>query len=190
MTKGRKTGPKTPEGMAKSLANLRQFLPDGPREREYHGVTSIRFAQPQTRDLAEEIRNALQDDGAVWIGESDFIQIQLLALCLRRIGQADKYLDQVNTLTNKKGEVRPVLDLLVKLLREAQSLADSLGLTPRSRVNLGIDLLKGQSLAALMARAQAPKGRGTAEKVEAEAEPVQAVQPGAQPTPKSEEASQ
>jgi hypothetical protein len=195
VTTGRKRGPKTPEGRARALANLRPFQVSTHRDPENHGVGCIKFTQPQTRALAEEIKVRLEEDGAFWVTDSDFLQIQVLALCLRRIGQIDRYLDQVGSLTNKKGEARPVLDLLVKLLREAQTLADSLGLTPRSRVHLGIDLLKGRTLAELMARAQVPGAGRTAQKVEAEpveprptdAQPVEPAEPGPV-DPKDEEA--
>jgi len=45
------------------------------------------------------------------------------------------------------GEPRPALDLERRLRAETLDLAESLGLTPRSRAKLGLDLQRGFDLA-------------------------------------------
>lgn len=164
-TPGRRSGgPQTPKGQEKALANLQPFqeekqlseIEEGTRKRKFngrelHGVYTIELSQPGTRELAQQIQNQLEADGAAWIRQSDTLSIHLLALCLRRIKQADAHIDKVGSLTNQKGEVRPVLDLMVKLIKEAQSLADKLGLTPQSRVKLGLNTTRAAGLAAFLA---------------------------------------
>lgn len=163
-TATRRKGPKTEEGKEKALLNLQPFqeekqqaeIEEGSRKRmfngrEQHGVYTIELSQPGTRELAQQIQNQLEADGAGWIRKSDTLSIHLLALCLRRIRQADAHLDRVGSLTNQKGEIRPVTDLLIKLIKEAQSLSDKLGLTPQSRVKLGLNTTRAAGLAAFLA---------------------------------------
>lgn len=150
MTGDKKCRNMNPNSLKNLIPNQKENKTE--RDTDTHGIYSLKLAQPKTRELAEEINAALKNDGASWIRQSDYMTIQLLALCLRRIHQADAYLDKAGGLTNKKGEIRPVLDILIKLLKEAQSLADKLGLTPQSRVKLGIDISRGSlNLAELMA---------------------------------------
>jgi len=142
-------------GQAASLANLQQNQ-DGKvnRERDQHGVYLITMEQPKTRDLAKYIMEQLQADGVSWLKNSDAVTVQLLALCLRRLNQADAFLDKKGSLMNPKGELLPLCDFMVKLVKEAQALADKLGLNPQARVKLGIDTIKAFNLAELLAETE------------------------------------
>lgn len=130
-------GPKTPEGRARALANLKQFQ----RRHDQHGVYAIEVEQPATRALAEQIMDVIE--GRDLFRDSDRYAVGLLAVTLRRIRQAEAYLDE-RGIVNARGGVRPVAEYLVRLLREAREYCEALGLTPRSRVKLGLD--KGRAL--------------------------------------------
>lgn len=150
----RKRGPATPEGKEKSLANLIQNqeqaqlveIEQGKRQRvqldrDTHGVHSSAIElQPQTRAIAEQINAIVAGDSAGFIKPCDRITVNLLATNLRRIQQAEAYLDKVGSLTNKRGAIRPVAELLIKLLREAREFCNVLGLTPAARAKLGADV--------------------------------------------------
>lgn len=148
----RKRGPKTEEGKQRALLNLAQNqetvqlteIEAGTRQRlykgrEYSGVHTIDINQPATRAIAEQIHGILEGDSSAFIKPCDQISVNLLAVCLRRIQQIEAYLDKVGGMTNKKGSVRPIVEYLVKLLREAREYCNSLGLSPTARAKLGAD---------------------------------------------------
>lgn len=137
-------GPRTPEGRARALANLRQFR----QAHDRHGVYAIDMAQPATRELADRIIQVLE--GQDLLRPADRVTVNLLAVTLRRIQQAEEFLDR-NGLVNSKGRVRPVAELLVKLLREAREYAAQLGMTPAARARLGLDTARTFDLAAALA---------------------------------------
>jgi len=161
-------GPRTPEGRARALMNLRPFQlqkqlqekEEGKRAhlyhgRDRHGVFGINLLQPQTRELAEQIADILRGDTLAYIRPVDEVAVGLLAVALRRIRQAEAYLDKVGSLTNKKGQIRPVAELLVKLLKEAREYCSALGLTPQSRARLGLNIARaGTDLAELLAETE------------------------------------
>jgi hypothetical protein len=150
-------GPKTPEGQARSLANLVQYRDKMPRE--YHGVHQVALLQPQTRQLADQINAILSGDAGAYIRPADQVTVGLLAVALRRIKQAEEYLDKVGGLTNKQGQVRPVAELLVKLLKEARELCNTLGLTPQARARLGLNVARTSTdLAQLLAEEEVGAG--------------------------------
>ena len=52
----------------------------------------------------------------------------------------------------KSGAARPALDIERRLRREAAEYLDALGMTPRSRARLGVDLTQARDLAQEWAR--------------------------------------
>lgn len=147
-----KRGPATPEGKAKALMNLAQNqeaaqlqeIAEGKRKRLYsgrdiHGVYLIDINQPQTKAIAQQISAILEGDPTGYIKKADQITVNLLAVCLRRIQQIEAYLDKAGGMTNKKGSVRPIVEYLVKLLRESREYCTTLGLSPAARAKLGAD---------------------------------------------------
>lgn len=54
-------------------------------------------------------------------------------------------------LDQKTGNVRPVVELEGRLRREAADYLDALGMTPRSRAKLGLDVARGFDLAQALA---------------------------------------
>jgi len=51
-----KGGPKTPEGKARALANLKPFR----EKRDQHGVTVINPGQPEVQAVSQQIKDLLQ----------------------------------------------------------------------------------------------------------------------------------
>lgn len=51
---------------------------------------------------------------------------------------------------HKTGNPRPVLDVEARLRREALDYAEALGMTPRSRARLGLDLVRTVDMATAM----------------------------------------
>lgn len=156
-------GPRSPEGIAAvtrtiqavnaARLNVRRAPPDS------HGVHAITRAQPATMALAAEILTILQGDGLGHIRPADRVTAELLAVCLRRIFQAEAYLDRFG-LTGRRGEVRPVAGLLVQLLREARGYTEALGMTPLARAKLGLDQGRAFDLAAALAAMPTKDRRG------------------------------
>ncbi|MEW6183046.1 MAG: hypothetical protein AB1500_07700 [Bacillota bacterium] len=131
-------GPVTPEGRQKALENLMQYS-NKPAKRDRHGVHSLTLWQAETQAIASQIKQLLEAEGATWIRESDNVTITCLALCLRRLSRIGEYLQKA-TLTNKRGQTRPLVHLELQYLTQAEGLANSLGLSPQSRVKLGVEL--------------------------------------------------
>ena len=163
-------GPKTPEGRQRALMNLRPFqqqkqeveIEAGERERrfsgrDYHGAYEITLLQPKTRQVAAMLNGILEGEASSYIRPADQVTVGLLAVALRRIQQCEQYLDKVGSLTNAKGQIRPVAELLVRLLKEAREYCQALGLTPAARVKMGLDVARTFDLAEAMAEKEADK---------------------------------
>jgi hypothetical protein len=102
----------------------------------------------------DTLQGILEGETASFIRPADQIMVGLLAVVLRRIKQCEQYLDKTGSLTNKKGELRPVAELMVKLLKEARGYCETLGLTPASRAKLGVDVARTFDLAAAFAEGE------------------------------------
>jgi hypothetical protein len=153
-------GPKTPEGLARVSQTIQRVNAEGRNIRgpgDPHGVHAISLAQPETRALAEHIIEILEGEGLGHIRPADRTAVELLAVCLRKIRQAEAYLDR-HGLVGRSGAVRPVAQLLVRLLREARGYCEALGMTPAARARLGLETGKAFDIAAaLAAMREAPR---------------------------------
>ena len=147
---------KDPDKRARQLANLKQ----GDAPKQWGQTYSLKYggrATDRTLPVAgkaaliyEELADAapLRDqDGS--IPKADRVVVELFALCLARLDACTTYLAMHGPL-DLKGKVRPAAEYEVKLRREAASHADSLGMSPRSRARLGLDLTRTQSFAEQM----------------------------------------
>lgn len=148
-------GPRTPEGLAAVTATIMRVNTERqnvhrPSAGDAHGAHAITRTQPATAALAQEILAMLAGDGLGHIRQADRVAVELLAVALRRIHQAEAYLDRFG-LTTKGGAVRPVAQLLTVLLREARGSAEALGMTPTSRAKLGLETARTFDLAAALA---------------------------------------
>jgi hypothetical protein len=164
-----------PRKRARQLANRRDAPPPerGNKRAVKHGAK----AQPEPRRqaaLEAQIRDALPVRGAD--GEApvhDLIAVRLLAITLCRLESCAAYVSQHGQFF-KGGRVRPAVELEDKLIARAQKLAAELGMTPRSRVALGVDLVHAQaSLAQLMSDADAG-GTGTSRRTRQRPDDIEA----------------
>ncbi|MEW6183045.1 MAG: hypothetical protein AB1500_07695 [Bacillota bacterium] len=143
-------GPRTEAGKRRSLVNLTQF--SGKRTHDMSGVYSLTPATPQVSELAQTIKEQLEADKAVWVQESDQTSVGLLALCLAKIRKIEQYLSKSGSFTNRHGEIKPVQSLQLQLIRQAESLANSLGLSPKSRFQFGLTVAVTEAAEATGAR--------------------------------------
>ena len=137
-----------PEQRAKQVANLREGGPPAPEGNQYarsHGGYG-KIAESKSgeiyRAIAADVPLRAQDGG---LQPADAATVRLLADVLTRLDSIGSYL-QENGLFGPRG-VRPAVELESKLRREAADHCDALGLSPRSRARLGLDLVRAAGAA-------------------------------------------
>lgn len=113
-----------------------------------HGVRATLALQPRTQELANYLVEIVPG-----FAESDFPSVWTLAGVLAQIEAGRAYIAEHGML-DKKGRPQPVMTTLTTLQNTAHRMTESLGLTPASRAKLGLDVAKGQSLAAEMEAAR------------------------------------
>lgn len=147
-----------PEQRARQLANLRDAPPPTPigntRAVSHGGFAKVAPERLEKRE--REIYEALSadlplrgPDGAA--PSSDALAVSLLAEALCRLDSVRNYLAE-RDIADAKGRLRPGVEVEAKLRREAMDYAEALGLTPRGRMKLGLDLARGIDLAAQWAK--------------------------------------
>jgi hypothetical protein len=107
-----------------------------------HGVNATLALQPRTQVLAEYLVSIVPG-----FADSDLPSVWTLAGVLAQIEAGRAYIEEHGML-DKKGRPQPVMATLTTLQNTAHRMTESLGLTPASRAKLGLDVAKGQSLAA------------------------------------------
>jgi hypothetical protein len=139
-----------PDRRARQLANLRNAPapPPGNRRALRHGgyaqVAPARLGE-RARQIFDElaIDAPLRDeDGG--LPAADHLVVSLLAQCLVRLEDIAAYLS-LHGLLDAKGNVRPAAELERRLRSEAADHARELGLSPRARTTLGLELVRGAS---------------------------------------------
>jgi hypothetical protein len=133
---------------SKQLANLRPAPPPekGNRRRVTHGARATPEPKRQAA-IERQLAAALPVRGAD--GEApahDAIAVRLLAITLCRLETCARYVSK-HGMFDKSGRVRPAADHEQRLIERAANLADRLGLTPKSRVALGLTLAQTADLA-------------------------------------------
>lgn len=83
----------------------------------------------------------------VAIGPADAIPLNLLARNLAKIEVIDRYLI-VNGLFEGDGTPRPILKMYWQAVNSAARMCDQLGLTPSSRMRLGLQYVHAKDIAA------------------------------------------
>lgn len=147
-----------PEARRRQLANLRPVPPrpaPGGNARALRHGGYAEVARDRIEDRVAELLDALATDAPLRDSEGelpapDAAIVHLLATALCRIETVEGYLTAHGYLTDE-GDVRPAADLASRLRREAADYLDALGMTPRSRAKLGLDLSRGFDLAREMA---------------------------------------
>lgn len=142
-----------PRKRARQLANLSP-RPPAPPVGNRRAVTNGGYAAVAVERLdakAREVYEALAADAPLRgpggeLPAADAPQVRLLAECLCRIDDLAAYLCD-RGLLDSEGAVRPAVELEGRLRREAADHLDALGMTPRSRAKLGLDVARGRDLA-------------------------------------------
>jgi len=152
-----------PERRAAQLANLRPGkAPEGNRRALSHGGYG-RLDEGRLASKRRELFEMLADDAplrdeAGGLPRHDQLAVSLLAETLTRLESVRVYLDMHGQLDGK-GRERPAVTIEDRLIGRAEDLAESLGMTPRSRAKLGVDTARGMSLADEIAAAQQARER-------------------------------
>jgi hypothetical protein len=140
-----------------SLANLQPGAGAGDgglqRAATHRGFAQIAHDQLDAKTLS--IMDALSadaplrsTDGALPVHDS--AAVALLADCLCRLEMLRTDIATHGVLVERgkrKGQVRPAVDLEAKLRREATSMLNELGMTPKARAALGVDVKRAESIA-------------------------------------------
>lgn len=146
-----------PSKRQRQLANLKQ-APPAPRRnaraRVHGGYAQV--AEARLDASAREVFAAVASDAPLRgpdgeLPASDAVAVRLLADCLCRLDDVSANIRDHGLFDAKTKALRPVVELERRLRQEAREHAGELGLTPRSRVALGLDLARGADLATAMA---------------------------------------
>lgn len=144
----------------RQLANLKQGgnpTPANTFARSHGGYAEI--ARERVDARVAVLLEALAEDAPLRAADGslpreDTAVVHMLATVLCRLETIETYLT-MNGLLDAKGNVRPAAELARRMRREAFDLFDAMGMSPRSRAKLGLDLAdaagKAPDLAAAMA---------------------------------------
>lgn len=134
-----------PRKRSRQIANLHagRSLPGNMNALRHGGYSMV--AASRVGATVAELMNLLGDDLPLrgpggGVPAEDVLALRLLAGCLVRLEDVTNYLTD-NGWHNGEGKVRPALDVERRLRREALDLCRELGLTPRARAALGLDLV-------------------------------------------------
>lgn len=147
-----------PRKRERQLANLTGRPPAPPdrnqRARRHGGYATVVVSRLDVK--VRELFDALSADAPLRDGEghlpaADTVAVRLAAECLCRLEDVGASIRD-HGLVDAKGNLRPVVDLERRLRQEAADYLDAMGMTPRSRAKLGLDLTRSATLAELMAQ--------------------------------------
>ncbi len=159
MSKRSKRAPglsKDPEKRARQLANLKPGPPAAQRNKL--GVTHGGYARVVRARLDAKVRDvydALSQDVPVQgpgggVPAADSPLLRLLATLLCRLEDVEQHIAMFGAFDPKTREARRVLDVEAQLRGQAADFLDRLGMSPRSRARLGLDLMRQADLASAM----------------------------------------
>jgi len=139
-----------PDKRSRQLANLRSAPPPAPpgnrRTVTHGGYAEVARARldAKTREVFEALAADVPlRDAAGELPRYDAAQVALLAKCLCRLEDVESYVAEFGWRDQKTGEPRTgLVELEGRLRREAADYMDALGMTPRSRAKLGLDLAR------------------------------------------------
>jgi hypothetical protein len=141
-----------PDKRAVQLANLRPTPPPAGNVRALkHGAKARQATLIAAGSWSERIYAELEAEAPLRAADgglpaADRQAVELLASVLARLQAAKAWLD-TRPAADEKGRPWPVADDERRLIREAGRLLDQLGMTPRSRAALGLDLIATVDLA-------------------------------------------
>src|SRR5215211_5252707 len=129
----------------RQLANLRvgDGAPEGNGYARKHGgyATIVRDRlQAREREVFEALAAdaPLQEHGELPVADAAVVSLLAQALC--RLDDVSAHVRDFGMFDQETGQVRPAVELEARLRREVHDLAESLGMTPRSRARLGVDV--------------------------------------------------
>ena len=142
-----------PTARRRQLANLKRGgnpAPTGNRKAVTHGGFAA-VARKRLEQREREIFEALSADLPLREADgsapgTDAVVVAMFAQALCRLEDVKDYLGRRGIETSR-GHMRNAVEIEGRLRREALDFAESLGLTPRSRARLGIDLARTADLA-------------------------------------------
>lgn len=155
----KRTGRPVGGGGAGNAASLANLIPGGPAGAAAGPGNSRSLTHGAYREIAEaemeakerEVFDALaadlplrEADGSV--PATDALAVRLLAEALIRLASVRDFINR-RGFEKADGDLQPAAALEVKLRDQALAVAKELGLTPASRVRLGIDLIRAESAA-------------------------------------------
>ena len=137
-----------PTARAASLANLRPGSPGlhgNAYSRTHGGYAAVARERLEAKEL--EVYDAISADAPLrdvdgGLPSHDAAAVALLAQCLCRLEDVSANIRDFGLFDQKTGSVRPAVDLEGKLRREAAGYLDTLGMTPKARAALGLDLVR------------------------------------------------
>ena len=145
-----------PDARSRQLGNLKPApaAPAGNLRTLRHGGRATASTLP-VAETAEEIRQALTDsapvrDQAGELPAADEATVELAARALCRVRRVEAWCEQFGYLDEKTGDVKPAVRYLEQATRTADRLLGELGMNPRSRAALGLDLARTVDLATAM----------------------------------------
>lgn len=142
-----------PAARARSLANLRPGgappPPAGNVRALVHAGTARKATLIQAGSWAALIYSELEAEAPMRSADGglpvhDRQAVELLASALARLQNVEAWL-AARPAVDEKGEVWPAEDVAARLRREIASSLDALGMTPRARAALGVDVARAQS---------------------------------------------
>jgi len=152
----------------RQLANLRRGRTIGGGRPASHGayaqIARDRLEQRESDvfDALAALRNA---DGS--LPAADAVAVRLLAECLLRLDSIAAHLRDHGILDGE-GNVKPVVEVEGRLRREAADHAEALGMTPRARAKIGMDLIRAEVAAQGASEDHAARERAAARFAESE----------------------
>lgn len=158
-----------PRRRQRQLANLRRGgtpAAAGNRHRVSHGgyaeVAAARLDVKQTELVQALAADAPLRDHDGELPRHDTVAVTMLAKCLCRLEDVEAYLT-LRGLVDDEGSERPAVDLERRLRGEVADWLDALGMTPRARARLGLDVARAQTfdLARHWADAQVVEGEAS-----------------------------
>jgi len=138
-----------PRRRSRQLANLRRGgappAPAGNQRHKTHGAFAV-IAAARLETKTREVFDALAQDAPLrdkdgGLPREDTVAVLMLAKALCRLEDVEQYLT-LNGLVDGEGEIRPAVDHERRLRAEVGDALDALGMTPRARAKLGLDVAR------------------------------------------------
>jgi len=145
------------EARSRQLANLRRGGPPaepGNALAVKHGAYSevlLADVEAEVRELIDALGSAAPvraADGS--LPHADLAAVEQAARALRRYRTVSAWCDAHGRLEERTGKVKPAADLELRAERALGLALDSLGMNPRSRARLGLDLARSVDVASAL----------------------------------------